>query len=104
MPTYLYRNLMTGETFEYEQRITDDALTVHPETGQPVKRLIQPVGIAFKGSGFYVNDARKGAAGKHGAHGATAAPADAGGGHDAGGAGKEPGGAATTAAAPPTGG
>lgn len=104
MPTYLYRNLMTGETFEYEQRITDDALTVHPETGQPVKRLIQPVGIAFKGSGFYVNDTRKGAAGKHGAHGATAAPADAGGGHDAGGAGKEPGGAATTAAAPPTGG
>ncbi len=59
MPTYVYRNLVTGETFEVQQRMTDDALTVHPETGDPVKRLIQPVGIAFKGSGFYVNDSRR---------------------------------------------
>lgn len=58
MPIYLYRNLKTGETFEIEQRMTDDALTEHPETGEPVKRLIQPVAIAFKGSGFYVNDSR----------------------------------------------
>ena len=59
MPIYVYRNLETGETFEYEQRITESALTEHPETGDPVKRLIQPVGIAFKGSGFYINDSRK---------------------------------------------
>jgi putative FmdB family regulatory protein len=58
MPTYVYRNLSTGETFEVKQRMTDDALTEHPETGDPVKRLIQPVGIAFKGSGFYVTDSR----------------------------------------------
>ncbi len=59
MPIYLYRNLATGETFEYEQKIMESALTAHPETGEPVKRLIQPVGISFKGSGFYINDARK---------------------------------------------
>lgn len=58
MPVYLYRNLTTDETFELEQRITEPALTHHPETGDPVKRLIQPVGIAFKGSGFYVTDSR----------------------------------------------
>ena len=58
MPIYRYRNLTTNETFELEQRITESALTEHPETGDPVKRLIQPVGIAFKGSGFYVNDSR----------------------------------------------
>ena len=58
MPVYVYRNLKTDETFEIEQRITESALTEHPETGDPVKRLIQPVGIAFKGSGFYVNDSR----------------------------------------------
>ena len=58
MPVYVYRNLNTNETFELEQRITESALTEHPETGDPVKRLIQPVGIAFKGSGFYVNDSR----------------------------------------------
>ena len=59
MPTYVYRNLKTGETFELTQRISEPALTVHPESGEPVKRLVQPVGIAFKGSGFYVNDSRK---------------------------------------------
>src|SRR5690606_930676 len=58
MPVYVYRNLVTGETFEIEQRMTEAALTEHPETGEPVKRLIQPIGIAFKGSGFYVNDSR----------------------------------------------
>ncbi len=58
MPVYVYRNQVTGETFELEQRITDDALTVDPKTGDPVRRVIQPVGIAFKGSGFYVNDSR----------------------------------------------
>ncbi len=58
MPIYRYRNLTTNETFDLEQRITENALSVHPETGDPVKRLIQPVGIAFKGSGFYVNDSR----------------------------------------------
>ena len=60
MPVYVYRNLNTNETFEIQQRITEAALTHHPETGDPVKRLIQPVGIAFKGSGFYVTDSRSG--------------------------------------------
>lgn len=59
MPVYVYKNLTTGATFEIEQRITADALTADPTTGDPVKRLIQPVGIAFKGSGFYVTDSRK---------------------------------------------
>lgn len=58
MPVYVYRNMKTGETFEVEQRMTDDALTTDPRTGDPVRRVIQPVGIAFKGSGFYVNDSR----------------------------------------------
>jgi predicted nucleic acid-binding Zn ribbon protein len=61
MPVYVYRNLSTGRTFEVEQRITEPALTSDPTTGDPVKRLIQPVGIAFKGSGFYVTDSRNGA-------------------------------------------
>lgn len=59
MPVYVYKNLRTGETFEVEQRISEPALTSHPQSGDPVKRLIQPVGISFKGSGFYVTDSRK---------------------------------------------
>lgn len=71
MPVYVYKNLNTGERFEVEQRITEPAWTEHPETGDPVKRLIQPVGIAFKGSGFYVTDQRSASNGasKTGANG-----------------------------------
>ena len=72
MPIYVYRNLTTGETFEVEQRMVDAALTADPVTGDPVKRLIQPVGIAFKGSGFYVTDSR-------GKNGASASPTKANG-------------------------
>lgn len=61
MPVYVYKNLKTGETFELEQRITEPALTTHPQTGHPIRRLVQPVGIAFKGSGFYVTDSRNSA-------------------------------------------
>ncbi len=59
MPTYVYKDLETGQTFEMVQSITEPALKQNPETGTPVKRIIQPVGIAFKGSGFYVTDSRK---------------------------------------------
>lgn len=58
MPTYQYRNLNTGEVFEVSQSIKDEAWTVHPQTGDPVKRLISKPGIAFKGAGFYVTDSR----------------------------------------------
>lgn len=59
VPVYVYRNERTNETFEYEQPITAEPLTVHPETGDPVKRIIQPMGISFKGSGFYINDVQR---------------------------------------------
>ena len=57
MPVYLYRR-EDGTTFEYKQRFLDDPLTVDPETGQKVVRVIQPTGVIFKGSGFYVNDSK----------------------------------------------
>ena len=58
MPKYVYQGLTTGVTFELEQRITEAALTHHPETHEPVKRLIGRPAISFKGSGFYANDSR----------------------------------------------
>ncbi len=58
MPTYVYRNLKTDQIFEIKQSMKDDALTSHPETGDPVKRLVSAPAIAFKGSGFYANDSR----------------------------------------------
>ncbi|MEF2280327.1 FmdB family transcriptional regulator [Deinococcus sp. YIM 134068] len=58
MPTYVYKNTDTGETFEIKQSIRDEALTTHPETGAPIRRVPAVPGIAFRGSGFYVTDSR----------------------------------------------
>lgn len=56
MPTYVYRR-EDGTTFEIDQRITEDALTTCPTTGQPVTRVITGgQGLIFKGSGFYLTD------------------------------------------------
>lgn len=62
MPTYVYKFVETGETIEVQQAFTDDALTEaeHPATGQvmAVKKVFQPVGVTFKGGGFYKTDSR----------------------------------------------
>ena len=56
MPTYVYRR-KDGSKFEIDQRITADALTTCPETGQKVERIITgSTGLIFKGSGFYLTD------------------------------------------------
>ena len=57
MPTYVYRCSKCDLVFEAFQRITEDALTDCPNGHHcTVKRVIQPVGIAFSGSGFHIND------------------------------------------------
>jgi len=62
MPTYVYKFTETGETIEVQQAFTDATLTelAHPKDGvvRPVKKVFQPVGVTFKGSGFYKTDSR----------------------------------------------
>lgn len=58
MPVYTYRR-EDGTTFDMRQKFGDRPLQACPTTGQIVKRVIQPAGIIFKGSGFYVNDNNK---------------------------------------------
>lgn len=62
MPTYVYKFIETGETIEIHQAFTDDALTEakHPADGtmRPVKKVFQPVGVTFKGGGFYKTDSK----------------------------------------------
>lgn len=60
MPTYDYRCKDCGHEFEAQQAFTDDALTECPSCGGALKKKFGSVGIAFKGSGFYKNDARGG--------------------------------------------
>ena len=63
MPTYVYECKTCNTVFEADQSIKDDPLdTCVCGAVGTVKRVIQPVGIAFKGSGFYVNDSKSGPA------------------------------------------
>ena len=54
MPTYVYQVIeddgSEGETFEVFQKMSDSPLTKHPETGRPVRRLIQAPNIAGRWS------------------------------------------------------
>ena len=57
MPVYGYR-CSRGHHFEVQQRITEAPLGQCPECGAPVTRVFYPVGIIFKGGGFYKTDSR----------------------------------------------
>jgi len=59
MPLYEYQCTECGVRFERHQHFDDAPLTVCPECGGEVRRLIGPAGIVFKGSGFYSTDSRK---------------------------------------------
>lgn len=84
MPIYEYRR-PDGTTFEVMQKFSDDALTVDPETGVPVERVLSAPAIHFKGKGFHNTDYgtkrrnREKAAQEAGgaSEGASAAPASA---------------------------
>jgi putative FmdB family regulatory protein len=59
MPTYTYQCSDCGVSFEQFQRFSDDPLTTCPSCTGNVRRVIHPVGVVFKGSGWYINDSRK---------------------------------------------
>lgn len=56
MPTYGYECLGCQNQFETVQSIKADPLTTCDLCGGTLRKRIYPVGIAFKGDGFYVND------------------------------------------------
>jgi putative FmdB family regulatory protein len=60
MPTYTYRCNVCEHQFEIRQRMSDNPLTDCPvcETDNVLRKVVNSVGIVFKGSGFYVTDSR----------------------------------------------
>ncbi len=57
MPTYDYKCLDCGHSFELFQSMSSEPVSVCPKCGGKVKRLIGPgAGPIFKGSGFYQTD------------------------------------------------
>jgi len=58
MPVYEYECEQCGVRFERLQRMSEASLTECPECSGHIHRVMQPVGVIFKGSGFYVTDNR----------------------------------------------
>jgi putative FmdB family regulatory protein len=61
VPTYQYTCTECGEPLETVQKFSDEPLTVCPACGGRLRKVFSPVGIVFKGSGFYRTDSRKSA-------------------------------------------
>lgn len=58
MPTYQYRCTDCTNELEAVQRFTDPALTECPDCSGQLRKVFSPVGVVFKGSGFYATDNR----------------------------------------------
>ncbi len=59
MPVYTYRCDSCGVRFDQHQKFSDQPLTRCPECGKKsLHKVYAPVGIVFKGSGFYSTDHR----------------------------------------------
>jgi len=60
MPTYGYRCTECGHELEVFQSMSAEPLKVCAECGGALRKLLYPVGVQFKGSGFYTTDYRNG--------------------------------------------
>jgi putative FmdB family regulatory protein len=66
VPTYQYACTACDERLEVVQKFTDDPLTTCEECGGSLRKVYSPVGIVFKGSGFYRTDSRNGSGSRDG--------------------------------------
>jgi putative regulatory protein, FmdB family len=55
VPIYEYK-CANGHVFDVIQKMADEALTECQECGSPAERVLHPVAVHFKGSGFYNTD------------------------------------------------
>ena len=81
MPIYGYRCSNCGHEFEIQQKITDQPLKACPKCEGKLAKILYPVGISFKGSGFYTTDYKgsgKSSDGSSGSSSDGAAKADGG--------------------------
>src|SRR5205085_2850381 len=58
VPTYTYTCTACNDVIEKRQSFSDPPLTTCEQCGGTLRKVIHPVGIVFKGSGWYINDSR----------------------------------------------
>src|SRR5882762_11146036 len=66
VPTYTYTCTACNNHIEKRQSFTDPPLTTCDQCGGTLRKIIHPVGIVFKGSGWYVTDSRSSKASTNG--------------------------------------
>ena len=72
MPIYEYRCDACGDSFDVLQRMADDPLVICAKCGGTLRKVLHPVAIHFKGSGFYTTDYGKGSGNRPGGRDASA--------------------------------
>jgi putative FmdB family regulatory protein len=63
VPTYDYQCRQCGRVTEVIHSMLEEGPTTCEHCGGPLRRVLHPAGIIFKGSGFYRTDSRSGSAG-----------------------------------------
>lgn len=86
MPTYQYRCRECGHELDVVQKFSDDPLTACPRCSGALRKIFSPVGVVFKGSGFYKTDSRA-TSGTRGTAATAGAKSDGDSGADAAGTG-----------------
>src|SRR3981081_1291816 len=71
VPTYTYTCTACNDVVEKRQSFTDPPLTICEQCGGTLRKIIHPVGIVFKGSGWYVNDSRSASSTRSGTSSST---------------------------------
>ena len=59
MPTYVYGCNACGQQFEKFQKFSDEPIRECPQCHSTVRRILQPAGIVFKGSGWHITDYKR---------------------------------------------
>ncbi|MBV9324882.1 MAG: FmdB family transcriptional regulator [Chloroflexi bacterium] len=78
MPTYTYTCTACSETIEKRQSFSDAPLTTCEQCGGALRKVIHPVGIVFKGSGWYITDSRSSSSSSSSSNGSTSTSASDG--------------------------
>src|SRR6202171_6606810 len=71
VPTYTYTCTSCNDVVEKRQSFPDPPLTTCEQCGGTLRKIIHPVGIVFKGSGWYVNDSRSSSSTRSGTSSST---------------------------------
>ncbi|HLU41149.1 MAG TPA: FmdB family zinc ribbon protein [Microthrixaceae bacterium] len=82
MPVYEYRCRSCGHQFEVQQSFSDEPLSVCPQCEGELRKVFAPIGISFKGSGFYKTDSRAADGGSNGSGSSEPAAASSSGSSD----------------------